>query len=269
MCQLKVKKASARKPETKTLQMEKQKMNKVIQNALNEVRNNPTDTEKVKALTELAVPKFKELYGTVQKAVRTVNRHIGDGKGTPNRATIATAIGLADEVRKYDEVANLINLPEIADAVKVLNDIIADIYDMRDKRTYTHINYLPDFLTNAEKEDERVNGAKVYLYNIVCGVNRAVSTINRHIADGTFDPNTYKVAKAVGYKAELAYLRGELANLTPELAKVDEIEKTIDAVIADNAVGFINGIVPIAEYDPFPCEEGDGESETDGEEDDE
>lgn len=235
-------------------------MNKTITAAYDAALANPTDADLVKALADLAVPKFKTVYGKVQSAVKTINKHIGPNKGTPNRAKMAEAIGMRNNgmIAEYTDIANLIGMPDMANAVITLTKVVDEIDAMRKTRTYTHMDFLPDFLTAEEKREKAVYGAKLYLLNIVNAVNRAVATINKHINNGDFGPNTFKIAKAIGYATEIPLVKAEFTALVTseetfatELALCDLVETTINAIVNEKAVGNTALVPVIPMYTPF------------------
>lgn len=241
-------------------------MNKQITAAFEAAKNDPTN-ENTKALADLAVPKFKEVYGRIQKAVRTVNRHLGVNKGTPNRATIATAIGLADELTAYKTIGGLINEQTMTDAAQKAIDAVMTIADMRKTAAYDHIAVLPDYFTTAEIAERNKVDAKRYLCNITNAVRAAIDTINRHIVDRTFDVNTYKIAKVVGYVAELPDLRARLTEQT-DIDAFEKLNDALNAVLNSKNNGFMVAVHALPEYDPFPTAEEEEltEGEEDGEE---
>lgn len=257
----------AETPETNTKEKRNTKMNKTITAAYNAVLANPTDTALVTALRDLAVPKFKTIHGKVKSAVKSVNRHIGEGKGTPNRAKMSEAIGLREMIGEFAKVAKAIAMLEMADDVAVLLSVIDEIEKMRTARTYTHIAYLPDFLTVEEKREKAVRDAKQYLVNIIGAVNRAAKSVNAHINSGDFDPNTFKIAKAIGYADEIAALKKDFTALVAptedfalELAICDVVGMVIGQLKAEKAADNKNLVGLIPDYEPF-ANEGRDEDE--------
>lgn len=250
-------------------------MNKKLTAAFDAAKNDPTE-ENVKALADIAVPKFKEVYGRIQKAVRTVNRHVGVNKGSPNRATLAVAFGLKDDLNEFKAIGGLINEQNMTDSASAAYNAILEIETMRMDGSYGHVNVLPDFYTKDEIAERKAIDAKMLIANITNAVRAAIDTINRHIVDGTFDPNTFKIAKVVGYWTyEMVSLSrylednaNDMADIITEddIAAFDKLEVATRDVLESKKNGFKTAVAALPEYFPFATTEKDDDVLDEGEE---
>ena len=250
-------------------------MNNALKTAVQELKANPGDLAKIDALKDLAVPKFKKVYADVQSAVRTVNRHLAPGKGMPNRSKLALAIGLTDDINAFLAVGDLIEMKEMTDAAFTLLDVVERIKGMAQKREYAHIDFLPDFLTAPEKREADLIDCKYLLANATDAVRAASKSILKAQERGDYDPNNFKYAKAIGYKAFLANLHSDLVTLDDADTTLDlayeiglcvDLMKAIDALVYCKANGWKAALIKLEKYNPFP-EDNDDEAEDDGEED--
>lgn len=227
-------------------------MNKNITKAIADAKANATE-ENVKALADLALPKFKRVYDRVTDAIKNVNATLTpdkDGKvAVLDRVVLATAIGLADEVKAYDEVADVITyLPQLKGIVKALADATTALADMRKTGTFKAIEvpaYLPDG-----------KAVKAEVAIITAYVREAVENVEKHVKNGDFDPNTITVATALGLADDIAPLRAKVKELvtvatpyTKTLAQLDTLETAIKAIKDAKAYGFKTiAVITIPDY---------------------
>lgn len=212
-------------------------MNNTIMNAYAAVKESPTDENKQK-LAELFVPKYRKIHALVQEAVRTVNGHIAPGKGFPNRGKVAIAIGLKFDLKQAAEIADAIGSQFIKKQVINAFDA-ADLIDtMNEDGKFDHISHLDDFATEEDVFNNKVLVAISSIAHAAFAVNAALGSIAKAVAEGTGGPNTFKVAKAIGYantvkdasesdvlKGDVEYYKTAVSAATEILARISEISE--------------------------------------------
>lgn len=109
---------------------------------------------------------------------------------------------------------------------------------MNEDGKFDHISHLDDFATEEDVFNNKVLVAISSIAHAAFAVNAALGSIAKAVAEGTGGPNTFKVAKAIGYantvkdasesdvlKGDVEYYKTAVSAATEILARISEISE--------------------------------------------